>query len=68
MKVKDFLVELCESAHVSGRESRGAEIVKRAFAEYLPDVSIDKFGNVVGVKKGGGKGKLMLAAHMDEIG
>jgi len=68
LEVKDFLIELCESAHVSGFESEGAEIVRRAFAEQLPDVSIDKFGNVVGVKKGRGKGKLMLAAHLDEIG
>ena len=84
MEVKDFLVRLCESAHVSGYEGmnegvsmgagesmcvgEGTDIVVRAFSEYLQDVAVDKFGNVIGVKKGGGKGKLMLAAHMDEIG
>ena len=68
MDVKEFLIKLCESPHVSGFESEGAEIVRQAFAEYLPDVSTDGFGNVVGVKKGRGKGRLMLAAHMDEIG
>ena len=68
MEVKEFLIKLCESAHVSGCETGGAEIVKQAFSEYLDDVSVDVFGNVVGVKKGRGKGKLMLAAHLDEIG
>ena len=68
MEVRDFLIKLCESAHVSGYESEGAEIVRQAFAEYLPDVSTDKFGNVVGFKKGRGKGRLMLTGHMDEIG
>ena len=68
MEVKEFLIKLCESAHVSGFESEGAGIVCEAFSEYLADVSLDKLGNVTGVKKGRGKGKLMLAAHMDEIG
>ena len=68
MEIKDFLIKLCESPHISGFESGGAEIIRKAFMEHLTDVSTDKFGNVVGVKKGGGKGKLLLAAHMDEIG
>jgi len=68
LEVKDFLIRLCESAHVSGYGSEGAEIVRQAFSEYLPDVRTDKFGNVVGFKKGRGKGKLMLTGHMDEIG
>jgi len=68
LEVKDFLVRLSETPRVSGRESAGAEAVTEAFSEYLSDVRTDKLGNVVGIKKGNGKGKLMLAAHMDEIG
>lgn len=68
MEVKDFLIKLCESAHVSGYGSEGTEIIRAAFSEYLPDVTTDGFGNVIGFKKGKGKGKLMFAAHMDEIG
>ena len=68
MEVKEFLIRLCESAHVSGYESEGTKVVVGAFSESLQDVGTDKFGNVVGVKKGRGKGKLMLAAHIDEIG
>ncbi|MDR3239947.1 MAG: M42 family peptidase [Clostridiales bacterium] len=39
------------------------------FAKYRCDVSADRFGNVIACKKGKqGGGKLMFAAHMDEIG
>ena len=68
MEVKDFLIKLCDSPHVSGYERAAAEIVAGAFGEYLPDVYADKLGNVIGVKKGAGKCRLMFAAHMDEIG
>jgi endoglucanase len=68
LETRDFLIKLCEASSVSGSESEAAEIIREAFSEYLSDVSLDNFGNVTGVKKGRGKGKLMLAAHMDEIG
>ena len=67
MEVKDFLTRLCDAPHVSGYESAAAEIVREAFSEFT-DVSSDDFGNVTGLRKGEGRGRLMLAAHMDEIG
>ena len=70
MDVKDFLIKLCEAPHVSGYEGAAAEIARAAFAEYLDEVTVDSLGNVIGVKKCAGEpqGRLMLAAHIDEIG
>jgi len=68
METQEFLIKLCEASSVSGYESEKAEIIREAFSEYVCDVSPDALGNLIAVKKGRGKGKLMLAAHMDEIG
>lgn len=64
----ELLKELTEAHGVSGREEAIREIVRREMAP-LGDLSCDSMGNVICVKKGkaGGK-KVMIAAHMDEIG
>ncbi len=70
---EDFglLGELCECSGIPGREGRLREIVLRELEPLVDAVEVDKLGNVVGHKKAT-KGrqplKLMLAAHMDEIG
>ena len=64
----DLLAELTEARGVSGSEDRIREIVKREL-EGLGEISADRMGNLICVKKGDGSGKkLMIAAHMDEIG
>ena len=75
MNAKEFLIKLSNSVGVSGYESERAEIILDFFKERCDDAWIDKFGNVIGLKKGKGgdnpraaRGKLMFSAHMDEIG
>ena len=68
MNAKEFLVKLSNSVGVSGYESERAGIILDLFNKYCDEAWVDKFGNVVGLKKGSGKGKLMFSAHMDEIG
>ena len=68
MSVKEFLIALSNSAGVSGYESERAGIILDFFKGRCDEAWIDKFGNVVGLKKGNGKGRLMFSAHMDEIG
>ncbi len=63
------LKTLAEAVGVSGHEDEVRGIVVDMLKPYADEVRIDTLGNVVAVKKGSaGKGRVMLAAHMDEIG
>lgn len=63
--IKDIMKPL----GVSGREARVAEVIKEKVAPYVDEVYSDALGNLIAHKKGPeGAKKLMLAAHMDEIG
>ena len=64
----DLLRELCETAGVSGREERLRAIVRRELTPLADEIRVDALGNLVAMKRGSGAGKLMIAAHMDEIG
>lgn len=70
MDVKTFLMELSRSTGVSGYEQPVADVVRRAFAPHVDEIREDALGNVIMLKRGSGDGapKVMLAAHMDEIG
>lgn len=64
-----LLAEIAEAAGVPGYEQRIREIVLREIKPLVDEIDIDNLGNVIALKKGkpGGK-KVMVAAHMDEIG
>lgn len=71
METKVFLELLSNSKGVSGYEYPLQDTIISAFSKYLDNVSVDKLGNVIGFKKGTYKDnnvKIMIAAHMDEIG
>ena len=71
MKTKKFLKKLCNSYGVSGYEHTIADSIKIAFSALTDDVYTDKLGNVISIKKGKNNVKnikILLAAHMDEIG
>ncbi|NLY45256.1 MAG: M42 family metallopeptidase [Tissierella sp.] len=56
---------------ISGFESTLNEIIIPYFEKYADKVTIDKLGNIIALKKGSSSGespKIMIAAHMDEIG
>ncbi len=63
----DTLKKLCNAHGVSGFEGNVTEIMKKEFKKSCESIEVDSFGNVI-AKKGKGKTKIMLAAHMDEIG
>ena len=63
-----LLKEICEIAGTSGFEQRIRELVIREIKPLVDSYSVDHMGNVVGVKKGKQPKKVMVAAHMDEIG
>lgn len=55
---------------ISGRENKIREIIKDMITPYVDTISVDNMGNLIAFKNGSAKDakKLMLAAHMDEIG
>src|SRR3954469_24021708 len=63
-----LLKEICEIAGTSGFEQRIREVVIREIKPLVDSFSVDYMGNVVAVKKGKQPKKVMIAAHMDEIG
>lgn len=64
-----LLAEVCEVAGTSGFEQRIREIVLREVTPLVDSVSVDNMGNVIALKKGKDSSKkVMIGAHMDEIG
>lgn len=51
----------------SGREDEVREVIKNEIEPYVDEIAVDNMGNLICRKRGNGK-KLMMAAHMDEIG
>ena len=52
MNTKELLIKLCNAVGVSGYETERAGIILEFFKEYCDEAHIDKFGNVIGLKKG----------------
>lgn len=69
MTLAETLEKLSNACGVAGREEEVRKIVKDMLKPHVEEVKEDKLGNVIGVKKGEKNApKVMLAAHMDEIG
>ena len=66
---RDLLFKLADAFGVSGFEDDIREIVIRELEPHADEVTVDKWGNVIAVKRGvEGGPRVMWAAHMDEIG
>ena len=68
--MKSLIKKLVETAGPSGYEAQVREIVRGEVATFTDDASVDALGNLIvrkGERQANGK-KIMLAAHMDEIG
>ncbi|HCX62279.1 MAG TPA: aminopeptidase [Clostridiales bacterium] len=63
-----FLKELTELSGVSGNEYEVRNYIKNKLKEIGCEFYIDKLGNVVAHNKGKKNKKIMVAAHMDEVG
>ena len=63
----ELLKQLCETPGIAGREERVRAVVADELRPLVDDLRIDALGSVVGTKRGDGP-RVMLAAHMDEIG
>lgn len=63
-----LLKQICEIAGVPGHEQRIRELVLKEVKKLADEIRVDNMGNVVAIKKGKKNKKVMVAAHMDEIG
>ncbi|WP_027340478.1 M42 family metallopeptidase [Halonatronum saccharophilum] len=64
-----LLKRLSEAVGVSGCENEVRNIIREEIKDYVDEIRTDALGNLIVYKKGNkDKPKLMLAAHMDEIG
>jgi len=65
--MKELIKRITEEYGPSGREGKIAEIIEKEIAPFVDEVKLDKLGSLIALKKGSGA-RVMLAAHMDEIG
>lgn len=65
--MEELLRDVLSASGISGYEKEISGIMRRELEKTCDQVEIDTFGNVI-AKKGRGAKKIMLAAHMDEIG
>jgi len=63
-----LLKAICETPGAPGFEQRIRELVLREETPLVDEVSIDNMGNVIAVRRGKERKRVMVAAHMDEIG
>lgn len=64
----DRLRDLCEAHAVSGYEEPFASEIARQAEPYADEVTTDALGNVIARKRGDGSARVMVTAHLDEIG
>lgn len=69
MNLYTTLKELCAAHSISGREAQIREIIKSKIEGFVDTLEVDALGNLIACKKGRtGEKRIMLCAHMDEIG
>jgi putative aminopeptidase FrvX len=69
LSINQNLEKLSNACGVTGREGQVRELMIELLKPYADEVSVDRLENVIAVKKGkSGSPKIMLAAHMDEVG
>lgn len=68
-KLEALLKELTEATGVSAQEQNAKTVVKKELKKRALTLREDRIGNLIALKKGRkSNGRIMLAAHVDEIG
>jgi tetrahedral aminopeptidase len=63
-----LLSRICETPGAPGHEQRIRELVLRELRGLVDEVRVDNLGNILATRKGKKNKKVMVAAHIDEIG
>ena len=65
----ELIRKVCAAHGVAGFEKKAGEVLCNEIKNYTDEQYTDALGNLIAVKRGNGNGKkIMLCAHMDEIG
>lgn len=64
----ELIKALTETYGPAGNEARIRQLLKEMVKDKVDELKVDALGNLIALKKGEGGKKVMLAAHMDEIG
>lgn len=65
----ELLKTLCETPGIPSREEKIRRVVAEEMRSLVDTLEVDAMGNLVGIKQGESAGpRVMIAAHMDEIG
>lgn len=65
--MKDLLKKLVEAFGPAGNEGPIREIIRTEVEGLVDEVKVDALGNLIAIRRGRGP-RVMIAAHMDEIG
>jgi putative aminopeptidase FrvX len=65
--MKELLKKLTETYGPSGNEEIIRDVIGEEIKDFVDEIKVDNLGNLIAIRKGNGK-KVMLAAHMDQIG
>lgn len=63
-----LLAELCKTPGAPGFEEAVRKVVLRELTGLCDEVTVDNMGNIYAVRKGQSEQRVMIGAHMDEIG
>ncbi len=67
--MQQLIKNLVEAYGPSGFEDEVRALIRAEIEPFADEISVDAMGNLIALKKGNGSGKkVMIAAHMDEIG
>lgn len=64
----DLLAKICKTPGAPGFEQQVRLLVLEEIKNYVDHLELDNMGNVYALKKGKSDKKVMIGAHMDEIG
>lgn len=65
--MENILKKLVDCPSISGYEENVRDLIKKEIEPYVDEIKIDKIGNLI-CRKGDGSPKIMICAHMDEVG
>jgi endoglucanase len=69
LSINQNLEKLSNACGVTGRENTVRELMEQMLKPYADEIKVDRMENIIAIKKGKPKApKIMLAAHMDEVG